>query len=114
MSDIIVSVPGKGWADWLIETVETPDAWDWHGSAKVPPVEPGDWIYVAALGSIQGHGAVKKLEFGDIKPAAWSGGRPSRRWVIHAIGWTPLTKRQPFISLATWVHASNFIGEPVQ
>ena len=66
MSDVVVTVPKRLWADWLAEgDLPGQDAeyeshfWVW---SRVPFVKPGDRVYIVAHGRLRGYAPLVRQE----------------------------------------------------
>ena len=77
MSDIVVTVPQKLWADWILEgdavgEPETGEEWGFFFSTRpmihlgvpggFPVVRPGDRVYVVAFGLVRGYAPLTRMQ----------------------------------------------------
>ncbi len=68
MGDIVVTVPRGRWERWLAEGDLPGEPWSgrehrfWIGWRKPGPWEPGDRVYVVALGRLQGYAPLVRVE----------------------------------------------------
>jgi len=69
MPDIVVTVPRDVWSEWLDEGDLPGDPWTYQNhhfnlSGHVPPVVPGDRVYVVAHGRLRGYAPLVRIMAG--------------------------------------------------
>lgn len=69
MVDIVVTVPKGFWPEWIEEgdaagEPPTGTEWGFYMGGRVPPVEPGDRLYIVAWGRLRGWAPVTRLNNG--------------------------------------------------
>jgi hypothetical protein len=87
LSDLVVTCPARFWESWIAEGDAagdryTGEEWAWQGSGKLPPIDPGDRLYVVARGRLRGWAPVTRLAILGIKPREVPWGHDVQRWEI--------------------------------
>lgn len=87
MTDVVVTVPARGWDAWLAEgdlPGDPPTGREYFFTVPTPPkITPGERVYIVAHGRLRGYAPLIRVE-----------SRSRRSFLVRAGGAIPLTIRE--------------------
>ena len=104
MTDVVVTVPKRLWADWLDEGALAGEAMGLHplggyhftlSLAGLPTIEPGERVYIVAHGKLRGYARLCEIER---RCRLW----PSRSCLMRRGGAVALTIDEPIRGFQGW------------
>lgn len=82
MADVVVTVPMRLWGEWIAEGdppgESSGELWDYYCAGRLPQIQPGERVYVAAHGRLRGWAPLVAL--------ALVPGRSGRVWSLRRDG----------------------------
>lgn len=71
MPDLVVTVPKWFWGEWIAEgdtagTPATGEEWGFYIGRRMPPIAPGERLYIVAHGLLRGYAPVTRVQPGCI------------------------------------------------